>query len=72
MSIDWSLDCCNDEQFRSIFLIICYAVVIFKLCVGPPRRWYNSLHLLTSFSCRWRVSILHPFKILYVLLLNCC
>ncbi|KAE9037843.1 hypothetical protein PR003_g6519 [Phytophthora rubi] len=47
MSIDWSLDCCNDEQFRSIFLIICYAVVIFKL---------------------WRVSILHPFKILTVFL----
>ncbi|ETI40575.1 hypothetical protein F441_13982 [Phytophthora nicotianae CJ01A1] len=47
MSIDWSLECCNDKQFLSIFLIICYAVAIFKL---------------------WRVSILHPFKILTVFL----
>ncbi|CAH0477281.1 unnamed protein product [Peronospora belbahrii] len=47
MSIDWSLDCCNDKQFLSIFLIVCYAVLIFKL---------------------WRVSILHPFKILTVFL----
>lgn len=38
--VDWTLSCCNDQQFLSIFLIICYALVIFKLCVCsslPPR-----------------------------------
>lgn len=31
--IDMSLTCCNDQQYLSIFLIVCYAVIIFKLCV---------------------------------------
>ena len=43
MGINWSLECCNDKQLLSIFLIICYAVVIFKL-YHPPQ----SLHLLLS------------------------
>ena len=33
MGINWSLECCNDKQLLSIFLIVCYAVVIFKLYV---------------------------------------
>ncbi|GAB9477655.1 hypothetical protein Gpo141_00014772, partial [Globisporangium polare] len=47
MALDWTITCCNDQQFLSIFLIIGYAILIFKL---------------------WRVSILHPFKILTVFL----
>lgn len=31
--VDWTLTCCNDRQYLSIFLIVCYALVIFKLCV---------------------------------------
>lgn len=30
---DMTLTCCNDQQYLSIFLIVCYAVIIFKLCV---------------------------------------
>ncbi|TDH64829.1 uncharacterized protein CCR75_000596 [Bremia lactucae] len=33
--MDWTLECCNDKQFLSIFLIVCYAVVIFKLWRVP-------------------------------------
>ncbi|DBA02721.1 TPA: hypothetical protein N0F65_010546 [Lagenidium giganteum] len=47
MAVDWTLTCCNDKQFLSIFLIIAYSILIFKL---------------------WRVTILHPFKILTVFL----
>lgn len=35
MSIDTTLTCCNDKQLMSIFLIVIYAIVIFKLCVEP-------------------------------------
>lgn len=35
MSIDTTLTCCNDKQLMSIFLIVIYAIVIFKLCVTP-------------------------------------
>lgn len=31
MTLDWSITCCNDQQFLSIFLIIGYAILIFKL-----------------------------------------
>jgi hypothetical protein len=71
MAIDWSVECCNDKQFLSIFLIICYAVVIFKLCERRSLPVSECSSVLTPSarpSFRWRVSILHPFKILYVVL----
>ncbi|RLN96769.1 hypothetical protein BBJ28_00011038 [Nothophytophthora sp. Chile5] len=49
MSVDWSLTCCNDKQFLSIFLIICYAVVIFKLCVAST----VFLHELGHATAAW-------------------
>ncbi|KAJ0407833.1 hypothetical protein P43SY_008294 [Pythium insidiosum] len=33
MALDASLTCCNDRQYLSIFLIVTYAVLIFKLTV---------------------------------------
>lgn len=37
MAIDWSVTCCNDQQFLSIFLIVGYAILIFKLYARPSR-----------------------------------
>lgn len=55
--MDWSLECCNDKQFLSIFLIICYAVVIFKLWRVPLLHPFKTLtvflHELGHATAAW-------------------
>ncbi|CEG37792.1 uncharacterized protein PHALS_05847 [Plasmopara halstedii] len=55
--MDWSLECCNDKQFLSIFLIICYSITIFKLwrvpIIHPFKTLTVFLHELGHATAAW-------------------